>query len=48
VDNYIEKQQDRLMLELAIMDVVSCHDSKVRKMNDLSKLEFAASAIQFI
>jgi hypothetical protein len=42
VDNYIEKQQDRLMLELA-MDVVSCHDSKVGKMNDLSKLEFAAS-----
>jgi hypothetical protein len=32
VDNYIEKQQDRLMLELA-MDVVSCHDSKVGKMN---------------
>jgi hypothetical protein len=41
VDNYIEKQ-DRLMLELA-MNVVRCNDSRVRKMNDLSKLEFAAS-----
>jgi hypothetical protein len=42
VDNYIEKKQNRLMLEMA-MDVAGSSDSKVRKLNDLSKLEFAAS-----
>jgi hypothetical protein len=42
VDNYIEKKQDRLMLESA-MGLVSCTNGKVSKMNDLSKLEFVAS-----